>query len=98
MDISLEIFFAIILAIIFFPRHHSLMIEFEFYNKITNMNFLTEIKKDKEKNLQINNLNKKVLKNIYLKKEYPLALLEPYAKTNNFLNDCHIHIGIAKKK
>ena len=49
MDISLEIFFAIILAIIFFPRHHSLMIEFEFYNKITNMNFLTEIKKIKKK-------------------------------------------------
>ena len=96
MDISAEIIFAIILAIIFFPRNHSLMIQFEFHNTI-NIFFLTEIKKDKEKNLQINNLNKTILKEKYFKKEYPLILLEPFAKTNNFLNACNLHIGIVKK-
>ena len=97
MDISLEIIFAIILSIIFFPLKHSTYFEIEFHNNI-NMYFLTEIKKDKEKNLQINNLNKRNMKVKYLKKEYPLALLEPYAKTNNFINDCHMHIGIVKNK
>ena len=97
IDISLEIIFAIILSIIFFPLKHSTYFEIEFHNNI-NMYFLSEIKKDKEKNLQINNLNKKNMKEKYLKKEYPLVLLEPYAKTNNFINDCHMHIGIVKNK
>ena len=97
MNISFEILFAMIFAIMFFPVQTSLLFFYESTIHL-NMYFLTEIKKDKEKTMKINNLSKHILKQKYYKKEYPLILLEPFAKTNNFLNDCHIHVGITKKK
>ena len=96
-NISLTILFAMIFSIMFFPLQTSLYFFME-SNININMYFLAEIKKKKEKNMKINNLNKKILKQIYYKKEYPLILLEPFAKTNNFLNDCCVHVGITKKK
>ena len=97
MDISLEIFFALIFGIIFFPLKHSFLFFFETNNDI-NIYFLTEIKKDTENNLQIKNLKKNILEEIYIKEEYPLVLLEPFTKIDNLLNDCHLHIGIVNKK
>jgi hypothetical protein len=97
MNISFEILLAMIFAIMFFPVQTSLLFFYESTIHL-NMYFLTEIKKDKEKTMKINNLSKHILKQKYYKKEYPLILLEPFAKTNNFLNDCHIHVGITKKK
>ena len=96
-NISLAILFAIIFSIMFFPLHNSLLFFIE-SNININMYFVTEIKKAKEINMQIGKLKKNILKQKYYKKEYPLIFLEPFAKTNNFLNDCHIHVGITKKK
>lgn len=94
INISLAILFAIIFSIIFFPVHNSLL----FYMEANiNMYFLTEIKKAKEKKMEINNLTKNIVKQYY-KKEYPSIFLEPFAKTNDFLNNCQIHMGITKKK
>ena len=95
-NVSLAILFAMIFTIMFFPHQTSKLFFMESYINI-NMYFLTEIKKDKEKNMKINNLRKNILKKIYYKKEYPLVLLEPFAKTNNFLNNCNLHVGITKK-
>ena len=95
MDVALELFFTILFCIIFFPQNYSL---FYFLDLNANINFIAEIKTNKEKNLQVNNLRKKRLKEKYLKKEYPLILLEPFTKIDTLLTDCHIHIGITKNK
>ena len=93
MNISLEIFFSILFSIMFFPIRNS----FLFFVKCNiNKFFLAEIKKNKEKKMQINKLSKNFLKKQYNKKEYPLILLEPYAKTNNIVNGSHIYIGEIK--
>ena len=97
INISIEIFFSIIFSIMFFPNRNSLLVFLESDINI-NIYLLTEIKKDKEKNMQINNLNKNILKHTYYNNEYPLIMLEPFVKTNNFLNGSHIHIGITKLK
>ena len=90
MDISLEIFFIIIFAIIFFPFNNVSLAVLE---ANINMFFLSEIKKEKE--LKINKLSKKIIEENYIKKEYPLILLEPFAKTDYLLKGYQIHLGIA---
>ena len=47
--------------------------------------------------MKISNLKPKILKEKYLKHEFPLVLVEPFTKTNNLFNDVHIHVGIVKK-
>ena len=48
--------------------------------------------------MNISNLNKKKLKDEYLKNEYPLILVEPFTKTNKIFNERFlIHIGLTKK-
>ena len=92
MDVSLEFFFILIFAIIFFPLKNSILY---FLPVKSNINFITQIKED---NLQINNLSKKSLRETYIKKEYPLILLEPFAKVDRLSDDCNIHLGISKTK
>ena len=97
INIGLELFFIIIFAIIFFPLRNSLFYYFEVnydYNSIT---FVSQIKSSTENNMKISNLKPKILKEKYLKHEFPLVLVEPFTKTNNLFNDVHIHVGIVKK-
>ena len=93
INIAIAILFTIIFAIIFFPINNSLLL-FIGYN--SNIFFITKIKKNKENKMKISKLRKKLIKKCYIK-EYPLILLEPFAKTNNILNGSNIHIGITKK-
>ena len=98
LNINLELFFIIILAIIFFPVRNSLLYYFKVnydYNSIT---FVSQIKSSTENNMKISNLELKNLKDKYLKHEFPLVLVEPFTKTNNLFNDVHIHVGIVKNK
>ena len=100
MNICLELFFCIILNVVFYPLTNPLFVLYNFERNIMNIDdnvyFIAEIREKKEKNLKINNLNEKLLKNEYLKKEYPLILVEPFAKANNLFNDMKMHIGITK--
>ena len=95
-NIILEQFLIIILGILFYPIKNSRLYYFQFdYNSI---NFIAEIKKNKEQYMNIGNLNKKKLKDEYLKKEYPLILVEPFTKTDKIFNERFlIHIGLTKK-
>ena len=48
--------------------------------------------------MKINNLNKKILKDEYLKNEYPLILVEPFTKSNKIYNErALIYIGVTKQ-
>ena len=91
IDISLELLFISLFAIMFMPFRNSKLFFFE-----PKFDFITEIKKNKDKNMQINNLSKKILREIYVNEEYPLILLEPFAKIDTLLSRYNIHIGIAK--
>ncbi len=51
-----------------------------------------------EKNLKINNISKVMLDKEYFKKQYPIVLVGPFAKTNDLFNDSHLHLGVTKKK
>ena len=96
LNIALEFFYSIILAIIFFPNKKNLY----FFNISYNYNsiiFFTEIKRKIEKQIKIKNLTKEILEEQYVKKEYPLVLVEPFIKSNNLYNDACIHLGIVKK-
>ena len=98
MDIALELFFNIILGILFYPIKSSTFYYFQVNYDFNGIIFVTEIKKNKEKSMKINNLNKKNLKDEYLKKEYPIILVEPFSKTHKIVNERFlIHIGVAKK-
>ena len=102
MNVALEAFFCIIFGIIFYPvrnprflNNNNININFDLiYNNIT---FIAQIKNKKEKSMKINNLTEKTLKNEYLKKEYPVVLIEPFAKTDNLFNEKNFHIGVVKK-
>ena len=97
INMGLELFFIIIFAIIFFPLRNSLFYYFEVnydYNSIT---FVSQIKSSTENNMKMSNLKPKILKDKYLKHEFPLVLVEPFTKTNNLFNDVNIHVGIVKK-
>ena len=63
-----------IFTIMFFPHQTSKLFFMESYINI-NMYFLTEIKKDKEKNMKINNLRKNILKKIYYKKRISFSFI-----------------------
>ena len=92
LNITLELFFANIFAILFFPLRNSI---FYFFSG-NYIKFIAEIKKNK--NIGINNLNKTILEEEYIKKEYPLVLVEPFTKSDNLFNNSHLHIGIVKNK
>ena len=97
LNVVLELFFAIILSIIFFPLKNSLLYKFKIYYDYDKFNFLAEIKSNEEKSFKIINLTKEKLQKEYLKNEYPLILIEPFTKTNNLFNAPHLHVGIAKR-
>ena len=100
MNVSLELFFNIILNIVFYPISNPLLLRAtnDLINlDLDNITFMAEIKTKKEIIIGINNLNKKLLKDKYLKNEYPIVLIEPFAKSNNLFNDKNIHIGIVRK-
>ena len=95
LNVALELFFAILLAVNFFPLRNSLfyLIEVNYY-----IYFTAEIKENKEQNLNINNLSIELLKKDFIKSEYPLVLVEPFSKADNLFRDSHLHLGIAKEK
>ena len=93
-NIILELFFSIVFTIIFYPQRNLVIYNFEYSINYNSIYCVSEITSNKEKNMKMNKLSKKMLKYIYLKKEYPLVLIEPFAKTEHIFNDTHIHLGI----
>ena len=94
LNIALELFFANIFSIIFFPLRNSILYFSEVNYDYNSIKFIAEIKNNK--NIGIDNLNRKILEEQYRKKEYPLVLVEPFSKSDNLFNNSHLHIGIVK--
>ena len=97
MNIALELFFIIILGVIFYPMRNSLLYYINVHYDYYSINFISEIKKNKEYNMNIQCLNKQLLKEEYFKNEYPLVLIEPFTKTNKVFYNMQMHIGVIKK-
>ena len=93
--IAIEIFFTIVLGIIFYPSKISIMYYLPIVYDYDSLNFIAEIKQEKENDMNISKLNKKKLFNEYKEKEYPIALISPFAKTNKPFNE--FHFGIVPK-
>ena len=97
LNIALEQFFAIILGILFYPVRNSPAYYNQVHYKLNSINFIANIKKKKEKYMRINNLTQKLLKNEYVKSEYPLILVEPFTKNDKIFDKrANVHIGVAK--
>ena len=105
MNIALEAFFCIIFGIVFYPVRNPGFLHNNINNNINinfdlifnNITFIAQIKNTKEKSMRINNLTEKTLKNEYLKKEYPVVLIEPFARTDNLFNEKNFHVGVVRK-
>ena len=91
----LEIFFVFVLMKTFYPKNltvfYSMPVFLDYNNKIYRVQITNE-----EKKLNISNLNKKELRNEYIKNNTPLAFINPFSKSIKVINN--IQIGkIAKK-
>ena len=99
LNIALEQFFSIILAILFYPLRNSKSYFVQVNYDFKRTKFITEINNKNEKSIKINNLTPKLMKEEYIKYEYPLILVEPFAKNDNVFGKVFsVHIGIAKEK
>lgn len=87
INICLEIIFAIILGITFFPIKISVLYYYPINIDYDSLIFVSEIK---ENNNNISKLTKKKLINEYQKKEYPLVLILPFCKNTNEFNQFYI--------
>ena len=98
MNLGLDLFFCIILITIFYPTRNSKIYNLPIIINNNNLIFFGKIKKRKENEMKFGKLNKNILKQKYLKNEYPLILVEPFAKTDKIFNNnnTHIHIGLTK--
>ena len=102
MNIGLELFFVIIFGTIFYPTirdfiYYRTKIIIKIYRKLV---FFGEIKKEKEKEMNMSNLTRYNLNTQYLKRHFPLVLVEPFAKTDKILKKDNIvmHIGLVKNE
>ena len=95
LNICLEMFFSIVLFVMFFPLKMSFFYFYPVYYDYESANFLAQIEKDKNDN--ISNLKKDILKE-YQKKEYPLVFIKPFAKNLNEICDAHIGMIETPKK
>ena len=94
LNIALEMFFSIVLFVMFFPLKMSFFYFYPVYYDYESAIFLAQI--EKEKNNNISNLKKNILKE-YQKKEYPLVFINPFAKNINEISDTHIGMVAPKK-
>ena len=96
LNIGLEMLFSIILFIMFFPLKMSLFYFYPVYYDYESIIFSAKI--EKEKNDNISMLKKHILKEEYQEKEYPIVLINPFAKNLNEFSDVHIGIVETPKK
>ena len=92
--IGIESFFTIILSIIFFPSKISIMYYFPVKYDYDSLKFIGEIKQDKKSDMNFSKLTKKIC-NKYKQKDYPIALISPFTKTDNPFKD--FHFGLVPK-
>jgi len=95
LNVALEMFFSIVLFIMFFPLKMSFFYFYPVYYDYESAIFLAQF--EKEKNYNISNLKKDILKE-YQKKEYPLVFINPFAKNLNDISDAHIGMVKSPKK
>ena len=97
LNIALEQFFSIILAILFYPLRNSKSYFVQVNYDFKRTKFIAEINNRNEKSRKINNLTPKLLKEEYLEHENPLILVEPFAKTDKLFDKrFFVHIGVTK--
>ena len=94
INISIEILFVIILTIIFYNIEVS---NSYYYPIIFGYDGIkcAEIKNKKENNISISKLTKNILNKKYNKKQYFIALIGPFTKTNKPFNN--FHLGLIQK-
>ena len=85
----LELFFILVLIKTFYPQNltifYFLPVFYDYNSKI----YKTQITNE-EKKLNISNLNKKELKNEYIKNKTPLVFINPFSKSIEDINNVHI--------
>ena len=92
--IGIESLFIIILSIIFFPSKVSIMYYFPVQYDYDSLKFIAEIKQDKENEINISKLTKKIC-NKYKQKDYPIVLIGPFTTCDKPFKD--FHFGIVPK-
>ena len=94
--IAIEIFFLIILYIMLYPNKFSFAYFFRIHLNYENILFIAEIKQEKENDMNISKLTKKIIDKEYESKEYPIALIGPFTKTDQVFKN--INFGMVPKK
>ena len=93
---AIEAFFSIILYIMFYPSKFSFAYFFRINLNYDSILFIAEIKQEKENDMNISKLTKKKLDKEYKAKEYPIALIGPFTKTDNVFKN--INFGMVPKQ
>ena len=90
ITICMEMLYSIIIYLILSPPDLTLFFFLPIIIDYNRFKFEAKIKDEKKDDLNITNATHNLLKNEYQEKQYPIILINPFAKTNYVFSDLHV--------